>query len=75
MGRLEDPLPAGPFELVFSTLAVHHLDGEYDVPSSLSDQLRWLQAAGFRSRVAPAARDLAVLAGVTPAADDRIPRR
>jgi tRNA (cmo5U34)-methyltransferase len=24
--RLEDPLPTGPFELVFSTLAVHHLD-------------------------------------------------
>ena len=24
---LEDPLPAGPFELVFSALAVHHLDG------------------------------------------------
>lgn len=26
-GRLEDPLPAGPFDLVFSALAVHHLDG------------------------------------------------
>lgn len=26
--RLEDPLPDGPFELVFSALAVHHLDGE-----------------------------------------------
>ena len=25
--RLEDPLPAGPFDLVFSALAVHHLDG------------------------------------------------
>jgi tRNA (cmo5U34)-methyltransferase len=24
--RLEDPLPNGPFELVFSALAVHHLD-------------------------------------------------
>jgi tRNA (cmo5U34)-methyltransferase len=24
--RLEDPLPAGPFGLVFSALAVHHLD-------------------------------------------------
>ncbi len=24
--RLEDPLPEGPFELVFSALAVHHLD-------------------------------------------------
>jgi tRNA (cmo5U34)-methyltransferase len=25
--RLEDPLPDGPFELVVSALAVHHLDG------------------------------------------------
>ncbi|HEY8525072.1 MAG TPA: class I SAM-dependent methyltransferase [Acidimicrobiales bacterium] len=25
-GRLEDPLPAGPFDLVVSALAVHHLD-------------------------------------------------
>ncbi|WP_280272842.1 class I SAM-dependent methyltransferase [Nocardia wallacei] len=27
VGRLQDPLPAGPFELVVSALAVHHLDG------------------------------------------------
>src|SRR5215813_9273349 len=27
-GRIEDPLPPGPFDLVFSCLAVHHLDGE-----------------------------------------------
>jgi tRNA (cmo5U34)-methyltransferase len=26
-GRLEDPLPQGPFELVVSAFAVHHLDG------------------------------------------------
>src|SRR6266540_1152551 len=26
-GRLEDPLPDGPFDLVVSSLAVHHLDG------------------------------------------------
>jgi tRNA (cmo5U34)-methyltransferase len=26
-GRLEDPLPPGPFGLVVSALAVHHLDG------------------------------------------------
>jgi tRNA (cmo5U34)-methyltransferase len=25
--RLEDPLPEGPFDLVLSVLAVHHLDG------------------------------------------------
>jgi len=27
LSRLEDPLPPGPFDLVFSALAVHHLDG------------------------------------------------
>src|SRR5437868_2328250 len=26
--RLEEPLPAGPFDLVVSVLAVHHLDGQ-----------------------------------------------
>jgi tRNA (cmo5U34)-methyltransferase len=26
LSRLEDPLPAGPFDLVVSSLAVHHLD-------------------------------------------------
>jgi tRNA (cmo5U34)-methyltransferase len=26
LARLEDPLPPGPFDLVYSTLAVHHLD-------------------------------------------------
>jgi tRNA (cmo5U34)-methyltransferase len=26
--RLETALPAGPFDLVFSVLAIHHLDGE-----------------------------------------------
>jgi tRNA (cmo5U34)-methyltransferase len=28
LARLEDPLPAGPFDLVISALAVHHLDAE-----------------------------------------------
>jgi tRNA (cmo5U34)-methyltransferase len=27
VARLEDPLPAGPFDLVVSVLAIHHLDG------------------------------------------------
>ncbi len=27
LGRLEDPLPAGPFDAVISALCVHHLDG------------------------------------------------
>ena len=26
LARLEDPLPEGPFDVVYSTLAVHHLD-------------------------------------------------
>ena len=28
LARLEDPLPDGPFDLVYSTLAVHHLDAD-----------------------------------------------
>jgi tRNA (cmo5U34)-methyltransferase len=28
VGRLQDPLPSGPFDLVASGLCVHHLDGE-----------------------------------------------
>ena len=28
VSRLEDDLPEGPFDLVFSALAIHHLDGE-----------------------------------------------
>jgi tRNA (cmo5U34)-methyltransferase len=27
VGRFEDPLPSGPFDLVVSALAIHHLDG------------------------------------------------
>ena len=27
LARLEEPLPEGPFDLVYSALAVHHLDG------------------------------------------------
>jgi tRNA (cmo5U34)-methyltransferase len=27
VGRLEEPLPDGPFDVVFSALAIHHLDG------------------------------------------------
>jgi tRNA (cmo5U34)-methyltransferase len=103
VGRLEDPLPVGPFDLIVAVLAVHHLDGpgkadlfarvaavlspggrfvlgdlvvpddpadvvtpidgDYDTPSSVAEQQRWLQAAGLRSRVAWTRRDLAVLVG------------
>ncbi len=98
LARLEDPLPSGPFDLVVSVLAVHHLDGdakrdlftriaqlsdnfvlgdvvvpedpneakieidwEYDLPSSVADQLEWLHAAGFDADAAYVRPDLAVL--------------
>jgi tRNA (cmo5U34)-methyltransferase len=98
LARLEDPLPSGPFDLVVSVLAVHHLDGdakrdlftriaqvsdnfvlgdvvvperpedaqieidwEYDLPSSVADQLEWLREAGFDADVAYVRPDLAVL--------------
>ena len=97
LARLEDPLPSGPFDLVVSVLAVHHLTGdakrdlftriaqvsdnfvlgdvvvpenphdarieidwEYDVPSSVANQLEWLQAAGFDANATYVRPDLAV---------------
>ena len=102
--RLEDPLPEGPFDLVVSALAVHHLDGVgkadlfariaeqlrpagrfvlgdvvipedpgdvvtpidgvYDQPSTVAEQLEWLGAAGLPAQVAWKRQDLAVLVGV-----------
>jgi tRNA (cmo5U34)-methyltransferase len=101
--RLEDPLPAGPFDTVFSALAVHHLDGpakadlfarvaavlnpggrfvlgdlvvpedpadvvthidgEWDRPSTLAEQVEWMEDAGLTTRVAWAEKDLAVIVG------------
>lgn len=46
LARLEDPLPAGPFDLVVSALAVHHLDGP-----GKADLF-----ARVRARLAPAGR-------------------
>lgn len=106
VGRLEDPLPWGPFDLVVSALTVHHLvasdkvdlfqrvanvlrpggrfvmadvvvpddpadavtpiDDGFDRPSSVDDQLRWLEAAGLSALVAWAQRDLVVLAADRP---------
>lgn len=100
---LEDPLPAGRFDLVVSALAVHHLDGPakaelfrhirevlapggrfvlgdlivpsdpadvvtpidgvYDVPSTIAEQLGWLGSAGFAASTLWVERDLAVLRG------------
>ena len=100
LGRLEDPLPEGPFDLVMSVLAVHHLDadgkrdlfrrfagvllpggrfvvgdvvvperpedavieidGVYDVPSSVAEQLAWLDEAGFDAEATYVRPDLAL---------------
>lgn len=47
--------------------AVTPIDGDYDTPDSVADQLAWLDAAGLRASVAWAHRDLAVLVGEAPA--------
>ncbi|MGH6991991.1 MAG: class I SAM-dependent methyltransferase [Caulobacteraceae bacterium] len=101
VGALEGELPKGPFDLVVSALAVHHLDGAakadlfrrvaavltpdgrfvlgdlivpedpadvvtpidgvFDQPSRLADQLAWLAEAGLAARAAWTERDLAVI--------------
>jgi tRNA (cmo5U34)-methyltransferase len=101
LARLEDALPEGPFDLVYSALAIHHLDGagkrdlfgrvaaalrpegvfvladvvvpddpedqqtpidgEYDRPDRLDDQLEWLGEAGFQTTPAWVHKDLAVV--------------
>jgi tRNA (cmo5U34)-methyltransferase len=101
LARLEDPLPPGPFDLVVSALAVHHLDGAgkrdlfrrvadvlalegrfvladvvvperdedvvtpidgvYDLPDRVDDQLAWLHEAGLDAECVWAEKDLAVL--------------
>jgi len=95
--RLEDPLPEGPFDLVVSVLAVHHLDGPkkrdlfrrvgevsdffvlgdlvvaerpedavigidwiMDLPSTVSEQVEWLEEAGFEVEARYVRPDLAV---------------
>ena len=103
LARLEDPLPEGPFDLVISALAVHHLDAEgkrelfervarvtdafvlgdvvvperpedavididgvYDVPSSVPEQLSWLREAGFDADATFVRADLAVFRALKP---------
>jgi tRNA (cmo5U34)-methyltransferase len=103
LGRLEDPLPKGPFDLAISALAVHHLDAErkrdlfkrvagvtdafvlgdvvvperpedavieidgvYDVPSSVAEQLSWLREAGFDAEASFVRADLAVFRALKP---------
>jgi tRNA (cmo5U34)-methyltransferase len=105
VARVEEPLPPGPFDLVISALAVHHLDGpgkaelfarvaavlasdgrfvladvvtpddpnhavtpidpDYDKPSPVVDQLKWLAAAGLRAHLAWTHCDLVVLVGAS----------
>jgi tRNA (cmo5U34)-methyltransferase len=106
LARLEDPLPDGPFDLVVSALAVHHLDGSgkqdlfrrvagvlapggtfvladvvvpereedvvtpidgvYDRPDRLDDQLAWLRAAGLTAETVWSYKDLAVIRATRP---------
>ena len=106
LARLEDELPAGPFDLVVSALAVHHLDGPgkqdlfhrvaavlapsgafvladvvvpedeadvvtpidgvYDTPDRLDDQLAWLREAGLEGETAWSYKDLAVIRARRP---------
>jgi tRNA (cmo5U34)-methyltransferase len=101
VARLEDEVPDGPFDLVYSALAIHHLDGagkrdlfgriaavlrpggvfvladvvvrddpedqqtpidgEYDKPDRLDDQLDWLREAGFEATPVWVHKDLAVV--------------
>jgi tRNA (cmo5U34)-methyltransferase len=42
------------------------IDGTYDQPSSVEEQLGWLEGAGFAAEVAWLHRDLAVLVGQLP---------
>jgi tRNA (cmo5U34)-methyltransferase len=98
---LTDPLPAGPFDLVVSALAIHHLEGpdkadlfgriggvlrpvgrfvlgdvvipvdqpdavtpltsDHDRPSTLADQLHWLEEAGFEAGTVWSEHDLVVV--------------
>jgi tRNA (cmo5U34)-methyltransferase len=101
VAELTDALPAGPFDLVVSALAIHHLEGpdkadlfgriggvlrprgrfvlgdvvipveqpdgvtplisDHDRPSTLADQLRWLDEAGFDASTVWAEHDLVVV--------------
>lgn len=95
--QLEDPLPEGPFDLVVSVLAVHHLDGPkkrdlfrrvavvgdffvlgdlvvaeraeeavieidwvMDKPSTVPEQIEWLEDVGFEVEAGYVRPDLAV---------------
>jgi tRNA (cmo5U34)-methyltransferase len=103
---LRDPLPAGPFDLVVSALAVHHLDGpekatlftrvagalrpggrfvlgdvvlpsdaasavipltdDWDKPSTVAEQVGWLEDAGLAATVLWQEDDLALFSADRP---------
>ena len=55
--------PADPADVVTP------IDGEYDTPSSVAEQLAWLGAAGMEAWLAWEQRDLAVMVGRMPVAE------
>jgi tRNA (cmo5U34)-methyltransferase len=101
VSNLTEPLPTGPFDLVVSALAIHHLEGpdkadlfarvagvlrpggrfvlgdvvipvnqpdavtplvsDHDRPSTLADQLQWLDEAGFEASTVWSEHDLVVV--------------
>lgn len=100
---LLDPLPEGPFDLVVSALAIHHLTGpgkaelfsrlagvlrpggrfvlgdvvlgvdeepppadEHDKPSTVAEQVQWMEDAGFTVEVIWQGDDLAVFTADRP---------
>lgn len=106
VGRLEDPLPLGPFDLIVTALAVHHLDGpgkatlfarvagalrpggrfvlgdvivpadaaaaaipltdDWDKPSTVAEQVGWLEDAGLAVTVLWQEDDLAIFSAERP---------
>jgi tRNA (cmo5U34)-methyltransferase len=53
--------------------AVTPIDGDYDTPSSVAEQLAWLTAAGLLGQLVWAHRDLAVLVGQRSSGRQRPP--
>jgi tRNA (cmo5U34)-methyltransferase len=73
LGRIEDPLPDGPWDLVVSVLTIHHLDpqGKHELFRRVREQSRAL-VFGDVVEVAPGRRVASLSAGLdtpSPAAD------
>lgn len=67
VARLQDPLPPGPFELVVSALAVHHL--EPDEKRDLFERVHDALCPGGRFVLADVVRGAVVVAPLTPGYD------